>query len=228
MADESEAKADKKPTLWESVSKTDPAYTKQFDNGSFKGVAVDCLYNISRATEIWGPMGGLWGYEETEVIREDGCWWTKIRLWYPNDDAVTGDGVGHVTAWGATRYKYTSSKGRDVFDEDAPKKSATDAVAKALVKLGFSADVFMGKHSDNKYVAQLNAELHPPSPEETLRKKTAAEILRPLGELITAYGGWDAVKADFKESQGFTPNPRRKEDFIIIEAMVRARAQEQG
>ena len=37
-------------------------------------------------------------------------------------------------------------------DDDCIKKVATDALTKGLSKLGFNADVFMGRFDDNKYV----------------------------------------------------------------------------
>ena len=40
-------------------------------------------------------------------------------------------------------------------DDDFMKKVATDALTKGLSKLGFNADVFMGKFDDNKYVNKL-------------------------------------------------------------------------
>jgi len=46
-------------------------------------------------------------------------------------------------------------------DDDFAKKMETNTVSKALSKLGFSADVFLGKFDDNKYVVdqKLKAEL---------------------------------------------------------------------
>ena len=38
-------------------------------------------------------------------------------------------------------------------DDDCIKKVQTDALTKGLSKLGFNADVFMGRFDDNKYVA---------------------------------------------------------------------------
>ena len=43
-------------------------------------------------------------------------------------------------------------------DGEAPKKSLTDAIKKALSMLGFSADVFLGMFDDVNYVQQLQAE----------------------------------------------------------------------
>jgi len=40
-------------------------------------------------------------------------------------------------------------------DDEAFKKATSDGITKALSYLGFSADVFMGKWDDNKYVSEL-------------------------------------------------------------------------
>ena len=37
-------------------------------------------------------------------------------------------------------------------DEEAPKKSLTDALSKAMSWLGFAADIHLGRWDDNKYV----------------------------------------------------------------------------
>ena len=43
-------------------------------------------------------------------------------------------------------------------DEDAPKKSLTDAIVKAASQVGIAANIFLGRWDDQKYVAQVNAE----------------------------------------------------------------------
>ena len=34
--------------LWNEVEETDVRYVKSFDRGSFKGTAVDAIYNVKR------------------------------------------------------------------------------------------------------------------------------------------------------------------------------------
>ncbi len=43
-------------------------------------------------------------------------------------------------------------------DDEAPKKAMTDAMTKAFSHLGMSADVFLGKFDDSKYVENLEKE----------------------------------------------------------------------
>jgi hypothetical protein len=46
-------------------------------------------------------------------------------------------------------------------DEDAPKKSVTDALTKALSMIGFAGDIFSGRWDDNRYVEGLKEEAKP-------------------------------------------------------------------
>jgi hypothetical protein len=56
-------------------------------------------------------------------------------------------------------------------DSDASKKATTDAITKLLSQLGFSADVFLGKYDDQKYVEALREEFteKPPMIDQTQR-----------------------------------------------------------
>jgi hypothetical protein len=51
-----------------------------------------------------------------------------------------------------------SSKDKLVVDEDAPKKSVTDALVKCASYLGFAGDIFSGMWDDSKYVQHALAE----------------------------------------------------------------------
>jgi hypothetical protein len=45
-------------------------------------------------------------------------------------------------------------------DNDA-KKIETDTLTKAISKLGFNADIFMGKFDDLRYIEEMNEEFNP-------------------------------------------------------------------
>jgi hypothetical protein len=148
--------------LWDSVFATDPAHTKEFArSGGFKGTAINPLYLIKKATELWGPMGSAWGPEivseqillgapivvNSQVVGHESVHCVQIKLRYPG---------GTVPAFGQTTFVGRNSKGTYT-DEEAPKKSLTDAIGKALSWLGFSADVHMGLYDDSKYVNDMRA-----------------------------------------------------------------------
>lgn len=155
-------------TIWEQVKETDPKYTKTFNRaGGFRGTAVDPVYNIYRATEMFGPIGIGWGYEilseqilegapikdkdTGEIVGRDRIHEMKVKLWYKHQGEV-----GSLVASGATTLVSTNKYGAAT-DEEAVKKSLTDALSKALSWLGFSADVHLGLFDDNKYVRGLKA-----------------------------------------------------------------------
>lgn len=166
--------------LWDSVKKTDPKFTKEFRRpGGFKGTAVSATYLIQKATELWGPFGGLWGVEikneemlkggpliiDGTVVGNELIHKVQIELRHPN---------GVVPAFGVTTFVGKDKNG--IFtDEEAPKKSLTDALTKSLSWLGFAADIHLGMYDDNKYVESLRAESESiKAPDELIAKAKEA------------------------------------------------------
>ncbi|MBN1516356.1 hypothetical protein JXA32_07285 [Candidatus Sumerlaeota bacterium] len=155
--------------LWDAVEKTDPAHTKTFSRpGGFSGTAINATWLAKRATEKFGPYGIGWGVEIVEEQYQQGgpivlggevkghqiVHIYRIKLWYK-----WGKERGAVPSLGQTTFVGINRNG--VFtDEEAPKKSLTDAITKALSMLGFGADVHMGMFDDNKYVSDRMREEH--------------------------------------------------------------------
>lgn len=169
--------------LWKSVEKTDPAYTKSFSRaGGFSGTAINATYLIRKATEIWGPFGGKWGATVADEKYVPGAEGTivhvvRIDFWHPD---------GKFNTFGQTTFVGKNKNGAFT-DEEAPKKSLTDAITKALSMLGFSADVHLGMYDDNKYVNDLRAEFG-----------QAANQGKPPSGSATAltHDAWDALDAE--------------------------------
>lgn len=144
--------------IWNSVSKTDPEYTKSFSRGGgFKGTAINPTYLFKQATEVFGPAGLGWGVNITNEEYVDGAPGDKvhvvrIKLWYLLDGKR-----GEIESFGQTTFCGKNKNGAFT-DEEAPKKSLTDATTKALSLLGFAADVHLGLYDDNKYVNNLRDE----------------------------------------------------------------------
>jgi len=134
--------------VWSKVDTTDPKYTKKVNQrGGF--TAIGAQYQLKKATEMFGPFGKGWGVngESFHHYERDGLFLYSAMLWYKLE--------GEDTEY---RFPINSSitynrNGR--IDDDFAKKVATDALTKGLSKLGFNADVFMGKFDDNKYVSSL-------------------------------------------------------------------------
>jgi len=141
--------------LWESVETTDPNFTKKVNQrGGF--TAIGAQYQLRTATETFGPFGTGWGVKDEKIEKwEDaGLAVYTGTLWYR--PAEFRDGIPVIKQESEfpihSSIKYHSN-GR--VDDDFMKKVATDALTKGLSKLGFNADVFMGKFDDNKYVNKL-------------------------------------------------------------------------
>ena len=47
--------------LWDSVKKTDPAFTKKASKGAHNFTSVAPMYQNKKATEAFGPQGIGWG-----------------------------------------------------------------------------------------------------------------------------------------------------------------------
>lgn len=144
-------------SIWQAVERTDPAYTKNFSRGGgFSGTSINATWLARRATETFGPMGIGWGVDivaedflpghalneagEKSVIHR-----VQVKLWY-----VLEGQRGEVTHFGQTTFIGANKHGLFT-DEEAPKKSLTDATTKALSMLGFGGDIFMGLYDDQQY-----------------------------------------------------------------------------
>ena len=166
--------------VWESVCQTDPAYTKKFSRGGgFSGTATNATYLVREATRHFGPVGIGWGIEilneefiegapiiiDGAVLANEKVHVLRIKLWY------ILDGVrGEIVHFGQTTFVGKNKYG-PFTDEEAPKKSLTDAMSKALSMLGFAADIHLGLYDDNKYVATLKEQFAAPPP--------ALEVITP-------------------------------------------------
>lgn len=148
--------------LWNKVCTTDPKHTKKVEQrGGF--TAIDAMYQIQTATEMFGAVGKGWGWSFSEPI------------FPPNDTVVIKCTLWHGTKENTVEHfgqkKLNSGKGAD---EDAFKKAGTDGLTKCLSYLGFNADVFLGKFDDNKYVEELKKKQESPR----IDNKAAAEKLK--------------------------------------------------
>lgn len=154
--------------LWDAVSRTDPAYTKAFNQG-FSGTSINSTYLVMKATQQWGMIGLDWGYDIVEERIDNGApvydangeilghiqtHTIKLCLWVKR-----GEQYSRVEHYGHTPYVYHSAKGNKwITDQEAPKKSLTDALKKCLSMHGFSADIFLGLYDDQMYVEEVKAQ----------------------------------------------------------------------
>ena len=136
--------------LWDKVSKTNPANTKNANVKGNKITSVAPQSQILAATEQWGPYGTKWG-------------WKSLTLGYDlfSEGLVTFLGVffypgGEFPIINSISILKDNAKTK--IDDDFAKKVETDALTKALSKIGFNADIFMGLFDDTRYVNDLKEE----------------------------------------------------------------------
>jgi len=147
-------------TIWEELGTTDPNFTKGFKvKGGFAGTSINPMYGIKKLTEVFGPCGSGWGTRIQESRFDKGCIIGEnqhevihtliIELWYDKDPEKFVIGVGTTVFVGV----YKSSG--PFTDGEFFKKTMTDAITNAGKMLGLSADIFLGRYENNKYVAAL-------------------------------------------------------------------------
>lgn len=143
-----------KTKIWKTFCETDPTRTKDFNKG-FKGTAINPTYIKERLTNFFGPVGLGWGYKivDEEIIKghKEGENQTMIHkvlieFWY----IFGGLKSEPLQAFGQTTFVGTNKNGWFT-DEEAPKKSLTDALTKATSDLGMCADIHGGKWDGCKY-----------------------------------------------------------------------------
>jgi len=139
--------------LWDSVCETDPSITKKVNQrGGFTAIAAQS--QLHNATKVFGAFGTGWGVsdERIEQWQSAGLALYQATLWYTVEvhSDLHANEKKEFPIHSSIRYQ---TGGR--VDDDFFKKVATDALTKGLSKLGFNADVFLGKFDDNKYVNSM-------------------------------------------------------------------------
>lgn len=145
-------------SLWLRAFTTDPKAVKPITGKQYSGNSPKPYWIIERLTDEFGPCGIGWGFtilsERFERFSDtDTLHVAAVRFWY-----VLGGQRGELEQIGQTKASYMTNAGKFMLDEDAPKKSVTDALVKCASYLGFAGDIFSGRWDDSKYVAEANKE----------------------------------------------------------------------
>lgn len=140
---------------WNAFADIDPKFTKPITGKAYKGTSPNPQYVIRCLTELFGPVGQGFGWrvlaEEFVPLGAETLHWCRIEFWHT-------ERANTFEAYGQTKAAYQTSGGKFMVDEDAPKKSLTDAIIKAASQIGIAANIFLGRWDDQKYVAEVNAE----------------------------------------------------------------------
>ena len=139
---------------WNQHADIDPRFTKPITGKQYKGTSPNPQYIIKCLTDIFGPVGEGFGWdvvaEDFTPMGDEVLHWCRIKFWH-SDRANTYDSYGQTKA-------LMKTKNGLMLDEDAPKKSLTDAVIKAASHVGIASNIFLGRWDDQKYVAQVAQE----------------------------------------------------------------------
>ena len=141
--------------LWKLVEKTDPKMTKRVNQrGGYTSISPQ--YQLKLATEQFGSYGDGWGLSSSEFdyvfFDLTGVIVHKAVFFYTSN----GKRIEFKITNSIEAYNTKSTR----FDTDAFKKVETNTISKALSKLGFNADIFMGLFDDVDYFNQVSLESH--------------------------------------------------------------------
>lgn len=227
--------------IWNRLQETDPNFTRSFNKRGFGGTTINSTYIVMKLTELFGPCGKGWGYDvvKDEVIQGGpiiisgdtrGHWLTHrimLTLWWKEE----GSEGRHVVGPHSGQTDYVGHNKNGIFtDEEAFKKSITDALGKCAALLGIGADIYTGLYDDNKYLAGLK-EKYQGIPEEKPKgevPKGRAAVLAankepepPIAEdPAFALGDFITVVNDYLNAGNPSDKIRLKKlEFIYKEAM---------
>lgn len=134
--------------LWNRHDVTDPSYTKKVTFGR-NYTAIDPQYQIYNATVEWGPYGSAWGIKDINygiISNVEGVPYVQTIeaiFYYPDGEFPISSDI-----------MFFEGKDKNIV-KDQRKKLLTDITTKALSKLGFNADIFLGFFDDSKYVQSV-------------------------------------------------------------------------
>ena len=140
--------------VWREVEKTNPKFTKETSLGGRKITSINPTFQIKNATDVFGMYGKGFGLENLKhEFKEFGT--TTLLILHCDFFYFLEEKKHSFELSGSIKMAYVSKTGNQIIDDDAFKKIETDLTTKALSKLGFNADIFMGKFDDVKYLKDV-------------------------------------------------------------------------
>ena len=137
--------------LWSKVERTNPKYTKKAKVGGMSITAIAPQYQIKMVTEQFGPYGRAWGFKNIELdyslVKDYDMVVFKGTFFFPE---------GQFEIINSSKLYIDNAK--TMLDDNFAKKIETDTLTKAISKLGFNADIFMGKFDDVRYLKEVTKE----------------------------------------------------------------------
>jgi len=140
--------------LWNRVEKTNPKYTKNAKLSGRDITAISPQYQIMQVTEQFGVYGEKWGFKNIilsyDLVEKCNLVVFKGTFFFPNGEFEIINSC-----------KLYMDRNLTMVDDNFAKKIETDALTKAISKLGFNADIFMGKFDDVRYIEEMKKEFEP-------------------------------------------------------------------
>lgn len=202
--------------LWNKVEKTNPKYTKKAKVGGIEITSIAPQYQIKNATEQLGIYGKDWGFRnislDYNLIEKYDLVVFKAEFFFQNGSFEIINSI-----------KMFMDRNKTMVDDNFAKKVETDALTKALSKLGFNADIFLGKFDDSRYVNEMKNEFgkEDAAAEEKrlqeIREKAAlSKTLIDLGNYFNSLSKDDqsVLKSYFGEVKDAIKENQRILDFI--------------
>ena len=187
--------------LWNRVEKTNPKYTKRAKLSGREITAISPQYQIMQVTEQFGTYGEKWGFKDIklsyDLVEKCNLVVFKGTFFFPKGEFEIINSC-----------KLYMDRANTMVDDNFAKKIETDALTKAISKLGFNADIFMGKFDDVRYVAEMEKEFNPPVIIDTARLETRLLACNTEEELGTVYKAF--APAEQKALAVFTKELKEK------------------
>ena len=163
--------------LWHRVEKTNPKYTKKANVRGNKITSIAPQFQIMNVTEQFGIYGKTWGFKKLDLDYTLAETFGLIVL-----NAVFFSPNGEFEIKNSINIWIDNAKTR--VDPAFAKKIETDTLTKAISKLGFNADIFMGKFDDVKYFDEITKEFEEaPKPIKLSDKAIDDLILKGIEEV---------------------------------------------
>ena len=165
-------------SLWRKVEKTNPDYTKKAKVGGMNITAIAPQYQIMMVTEQFGTYGEKWGFKNIvlsyDLVEKYDMVVFKGTFFFPNGEFEIINSC-----------KLYINNAKTMLDDNFAKKIETDALTKAISKLGFNADIFLGKFDDVRYLEEVKKEFELESSEEYIKLK-GCNTIDKLGDTFKA------------------------------------------
>ena len=156
--------------LWDAVKETDKAFTKQVNQrGGY--TAITPQYQMQEATKQFGSYGIGWGFKSIDMdfsaIESLGLVIVKAVFFYILDGKEGSFPINNT---------WPVKQGSRV-DSDFAKKAETNTMGKALSKLGFNADIFMGLYDDPNYVEEVTNKKNLEKAEDKIAEQAKQDLV---------------------------------------------------